>query len=216
MDLNKELKFGKKALVYPTKKSINLVQDDGKSRSTIASILLFLVFLGVLGIFTKFAVIDPLASSAESGNELAAAQTELAQLKKANADYAELSEQYSRYVVADLLEDEADLLDRAEVVDFIQSKIIGSTLVSSVQVQGNIVAVTCVGLDLAGVSDLVASIKEDDRVLFVSVPTVQDQEGKTSTATMEITLQTTRDSEKEALNDVEKDQEVVEGEDNGE
>lgn len=192
--MNKNAAIGKKKAPYPTKTSINLVKSDTSQNNTLVTLLLFVLFLIVLAIFTKFAVIDPLASGVQSSREVTAARAELDALKVANADYAELSEQYSKYIVSGLSDEELNLVSREDVVDLITTKIINSTIVSSINVQGNIIEVTCVGLDLNGVSSIVENLKQDSRVSFVSVSTVQDQEGKTSTATMSITLKSPTDS----------------------
>ena len=101
MDLKQEvslsaLKRGK-APAYPVKTSINLVDTQQQRGNLLAQLGLFTIALVLIGVFAKFAVVDPLAASAASSNEVSAAQARLDVLAAENADYAELNAQYDRY-----------------------------------------------------------------------------------------------------------------------
>ena len=94
MDLKQEvslsaLKRGK-APAYPVKTSINLVDTQQQRGNLLAQLGLFAIALVLIGVFAKFAVVDPLAASAASSNEVSAAQARLDVLAAENADYAEL------------------------------------------------------------------------------------------------------------------------------
>ena len=114
MDLKQEvslsaLKRGK-APAYPVKTSINLVDTQQQRGNLLAQLGLFAIALVLIGVFAKFAVVDPLAASAASSNEVSAAQARLDVLAAENADYAELNAQYDRYVVPGLSEEEQNAL----------------------------------------------------------------------------------------------------------
>lgn len=77
MDLKQEvslsaLKRGK-APAYPVKTSINLVDTQQQRGNLLAQLGLFAIALVLIGVFAKFAVVDPLAASAASSNEVSAA-----------------------------------------------------------------------------------------------------------------------------------------------
>ena len=81
MDLKQEvslsaLKRGK-APAYPVKTSINLVDTQQQRGNLLAQLGLFAIALVLIGVFAKFAVVDPLAASAASSNEVSAAQARL-------------------------------------------------------------------------------------------------------------------------------------------
>ena len=70
MDLKQEvslsaLKRGK-APAYPVKTSINLVDTQQQRGNLLAQLGLFAIALVLIGVFAKFAVVDPLAASAAS------------------------------------------------------------------------------------------------------------------------------------------------------
>lgn len=188
MDLKKDLSFGKKAPVYPSKTDINLIKTEATKGSNLTALLLFFVFLIALAFFAKFAVIDPLASSMSSSEEVDAARAELATLVLGNETYAELTERYAQYIVTDLKEEEASLASRNDVIDLLESKIMGFANLSSIKVEGNKVSVVCMGVDLQTVSGLVQSIEQDERVSYVTVSTAQERDGKASSATIDITM----------------------------
>ena len=129
MDLKQEvslsaLKRGK-APAYPVKTSINLVDTQQQRGNLLAQLGLFAIALVLIGVFAKFAVVDPLAASAASSNEVSAAQARLDVLAAENADYAELNAQYDRYVVPGLSEEEQNLVDRDVVLNLLQQKVMG-------------------------------------------------------------------------------------------
>lgn len=188
MNLKKDISFGGKAAVYPTKTSINLIKADASAQNRTTTILLFVIFLVLLAIFTKFAVIDPITSGLQSGNRVNAAQAELDALKLKNASATELTDKYSHYIVSGLTEEEEALVDRAEVMDLLETKVMGAATISAIKVADNKVTVTCLGIGLQEASAIVQSIEQDERVSHVTVSTAQDREGNAATATIEITM----------------------------
>lgn len=188
MNLKKELSFKKKAPVYPSKTDINLIKTEATKGNSLTALLLFFIFLIFLAFFTKFAVVDPLASSMNSSEEVNVARAELATLVLGNETYTELTERYAQYIVTELSEEEVSLASRNDVIDLLESKIMGFANLSSIIVDGNKVSVVCVGVDLQTVSGLVQSIEQDERVSYVTVSTAQERDGKASSATIDITM----------------------------
>ena len=190
MDLKQEvslsaLKRGK-APAYTVKTSINLVDTQQQRGNLLAQLGLFAIALVLIGIFTKFAVVDPLAASAASSNEVSAAQARLDVLAAENADYAELNAQYDRYVVPGLSEEERNLVDRDVVLNLLQQKVMGVGHLSSLRMEKNTATVTCLGADLNEVSALVESLESDQRVAHVTVSTAQGENDSSTSATIQI------------------------------
>lgn len=179
------LKRGK-APVYPTKTSINLVDTDKRRSNLVSQLALFAIALVLIGVFAKFAVIDPLAAGMASSGEVTAAQDRLDELTAANANYAELNEQYERYVVPGLTEEEQNIVDRDVILDLLQQKVMDVGFLSSVRVTGNTAAVTCLGADLNQVASLVEDLERDERVSHVTVSTAQGEDDSGTSATIQI------------------------------
>lgn len=190
MDLKKDVSLGSlkagKAPVYPTKTSINLVDTEQTRNSFAAQLGLFAIALVLIGLFAKFAVVDPLASSMASSEKVVQAQTQLDALTAENADYAELNAQYDRYVVPGLADNEQNLVDRDTVLDLLQQKVMDVGYLSSLRVLDNVATVTCLGADLDQVSALVESLELDERVSHVTVSTAQGENDSGTSATIQI------------------------------
>lgn len=188
MNLNDSVTLKSKKVEYPSKTTINLMSANEVRGDTRSNALLFLVFIVLLAIFVKFAVIDPLSVSRQSTEELDAAKAELVALETENQSYTELSDQYSRYVVTGLTDEETGRADRDELIDLLQTKVLGATYISSVKVVGNSVTVACVGANLESISGLVKNLEQDSRVAYVTVSTAVEREDTASTATIQIEL----------------------------
>ena len=190
MDLKQEVSLSAlqrgKAPAYPVKTSINLVDTQQQRGNLLAQLGLFAIALVLIGVFAKFAVVDPLAASAASSNEVSAAQARLDVLAAENADYAELNAQYDRYVVPGLSEEEQNLVDRDVVLNLLQQKVMGVGHLSSLRMEKNTATVTCLGADLNEVSALVESLESDQRVAHVTVSTAQGENDSSTSATIQI------------------------------
>ncbi len=173
---------------YPTKTAINLVSADVASGNLLTQVALFVVAVALIGIFAKFAVVDPLASGMDSSAEVSAAQKQLEELRAENANYAEVNAQYDKYVAAGLTEEEQNLADRDAVVNLLETKVMGVGYLSSLDVKGNVAVVTCLGASLDDVSKLVESLEADGRVAHVTVSTAQSDADVTASATIQITF----------------------------
>lgn len=199
MNLKQDVSLGSlkrgKAPIYPTKTSINLVDTEKTRGNLVVQLALFVIALVLIGIFAKFAVVDPLASSMASSNDVAAAQARLDALTAENADYAELNAQYDRYVVPGLTSEEQDLTDRDTVLDLLQQKVMDVGYLSSLRVVGNTATVTCLGADLNQISALVENLETDKRVSHVTVSTAQGENDSSTSATIQIVFKGANDTE---------------------
>lgn len=195
MDMSKELSFGDKKQVYPVKKRINLAKSEVSKRTTMLEVGLFVVFAILLGIGAKFAVIDPLMDARLSSHEVMQAQKQLDDLLAANSDYSELTDTYSRYVVSNMTEQEQRLVSRDDLLDLLKTKVLGTTYLSSVKVTDNSLVINCAGVGLQEVAGLVQSLETDTRVAHVTVSTAQSNEGKSSSATIEVLMKASLESD---------------------
>lgn len=199
MNLKQDVSLGSlkrgKTPTYPTKTSINLVDTERTRGNLMVQLALFVIALVLIGIFAKFAVVDPLASSMASSNDVAAAQARLDALTAENADYAELNAQYDRYVVPGLTAEEQDLTDRDTVLDLLQQKVMDVGYLSSLRVMGNTATVTCLGADLNQISTLVENLETDKRVSHVTVSTAQGENDSSTSATIQIVFKGANDTE---------------------
>lgn len=186
-------KMGKKKLQYPAKATLNLVMRERSMNSLSTVLPVFLVLLFAVGAFAKFAVIDRLLEAGTARASLAAAQAVLTGAEAANADYASISAEYSRYFFTGFTKEEAAAVDRMEILALLEQQLMAAAQVSAVSVTGNIMTVSISGVTLQELSDLIRDLKAHEIVSDVSVYTAETQAGrtdggKTAAATMTITL----------------------------
>lgn len=199
VDLKKDISF-KKKVSYPSKTTINLVQEKDGTRSTAMELALFGIFIVILLVLCKFFVIDPIQQATESGGDLSSAQSQLAALQAENEIYADISDEYSKYVVSGLTDAEQNLADREQLMDLLRTTVLSQApYLQTVQVTGNVVSLTCVGVTLQDLSGLVASLEADPRVAYVTVSTAVSRDGGTSSATIEFQMKGALDSSATSL-----------------
>lgn len=175
-------------VVYPTKDTINLVGVDSTRARKATEVGLFLVVLVLIGIFAKFAVVDPLAGGMRSSADLSQAEAQLAQLTSDNADYAEVNREYAQYVVTGLTDEERNLADRDGMLDLLETTVMTAGYPSSVKIVDNTATVSLLGVDLDQVSRLVLSLNDNDRVAYVTVSTARGETDAGNSATVVITF----------------------------
>ncbi|MEG2982679.1 MAG: hypothetical protein RR794_03365 [Raoultibacter sp.] len=188
MDMKKNISLGSKKPVYPTKRTVNLIEQATPKVNRTVEILLFVAVLIAIAIFAKFLVADPLASAAQSTAQLQEAQAQLGQLKEEAADFSQVSAEHERYVVVGKTDAEQNLADRNQLFDLLGTKIAGAAHLQSVKVSGNTVTLTCLGLALPEVSRLVESLENDERVAYVTVSTTEASDKSQSSATIQMVL----------------------------
>lgn len=182
------LSFGSKKDAYPTKTHINLIQGEAKRVSTLTEVLLFILLVVLIGIFAKFAVVDPLSSGMESSRQVSNLQAQLHELQAANASKEGLVQEYSKYVVKGLTAEEQARTNRNDIIELLRSKVMSFGSLSSLKVSDNEVLATCADISLNEVSSLVQGLENDDRVSYVTVSTAQGTEAKGTSATISITM----------------------------
>lgn len=202
-----ELKRSKKP-VYPTKTSINLVTSNQPPRNVGRNVALFaLAMVGVLA-FAKFGVVDVMAAAQSATGKVASAQAELSALQAANADFADLEEQYAAFAVNSLTEEERGLADRGEVLDLLSSTVAGAADLQSVSISGNTVQLQFSNTSLDDVSRVVATLEDEELVAAVSMSTAKTDKYDDVVSTVTIMLRgpgQTMDEGAEALGQLEGD-----------
>ena len=141
---------------YPSKTTVNLAIRE-RSPRRISRVVCFLAILAVLvGLFSKFAVIDRLSAANQAQADAARAQALLNQLLANNSDYESVRVEYSRYFSADLTENGAAAVDCMEVLELIESRLMPRAGISSASFSGSQLSLQLVDLDY---SPIVAGVE---------------------------------------------------------
>ena len=177
--------------VYPTKRSINLVQEMNPPTNRTLEIALSIVVVILVAILAFFLVVRPLSDAASSSNKLATAKTELASLQTQLQDLQDIDADYDKYIVSGKTAEELALSDRSDAMDLL-SYINANFTVRSASLADNTLTVVCNDASLEDISAMMAQLTADSRTTYVTVATATSSEttskGSTKTVTFTITL----------------------------
>lgn len=184
--LNKEIKLTKD--VYPTKRSINFIKDDEAKQNKI-SLITFIVFILVLGLFTKFGVLDTISKTNKLESDYNSQQATINSLNEQLASYDELNEKYNEMIGDFLTEDEANSLNRMDIIALLDEDIMPYVDITNFSISGNQISVYTGVTDLNTVSQVLNILQNDSRTSYVSISrTLADSDDSSQvTADIEIT-----------------------------
>lgn len=185
---------------YPEKTSINLVMKEQDGGNWKVQIVIFAVFLVLLGIFVRVEVVGRLNRVMEASAQYGDMQSQIAALQKYNEDYEKIEEEYSHYSNNYLTEEEKALQDRLQIFEILETYVMSHAEVKSIDISENTVSVVIAKTDLNTVSLIVAMLEGEERVSYVSVSTAQTGEDKKNenkkvTANLAIELKAGGDTE---------------------
>lgn len=185
MNLNMEI--GKKKVVYPSKKSINLYyQEDISTKiSTLALDIIFVVVV-VLGL-VKLLVVDVLVDRNDALEKVESLQASLDQQMVAIQEYDEVEEEYARYSYKFLV-DEMNLVDRMEILSMLENTVFENGLVSNVSITKDVVSLSFEGLNLEQCAQLIDKIQSYDIVKTVEISNQTGSANGTYKGNVTITL----------------------------
>ena len=161
---------------YPSKTRINLVAQEGKKEQNVTAIAIFVLFLVALAAFTKFMVIDQMAKVNAAEAAYQSAEDQLTALKTANADFAEVRAEYTRFGNSYMTENELSLQDRAAMLEVIDQKLSGRTGIQNVSISGNVASLSVTADTTGDISAVVEALRACDIVSFVNVSVVTNSE----------------------------------------
>lgn len=189
LDLNMEIGKKKKS-AYPSKKTINLYQQESAS-TRISTILLDIIFVVVVVLgLAKLLVVDVLVERNDALAKVESLQAQLDQQMVALKDYDEINEEYVRYSYK-VLVDAQGLQNRIVVLEMLEDTVFKNSNITNVTISGNTVSLSFTGFDLNKTAQLLQEIEAYD---IVSSVKVNSQNGNTVdgaySGSMVITLNT--------------------------
>jgi hypothetical protein len=155
----------------PSKRSINFA-EAGKQRSHYWSALpVVAVLLVVAALVAKFGVMDRLKVVSDEEAKTAELQAQLEQANARVESFGALQDQYAQLTYSGMTEAEVTMADRVEVLDLIDTHLMGKCTVESWELSGNdlVVNVLTEGNEFRHISMLNDNITADPRVAISSV-----------------------------------------------
>ena len=122
---------------YPSKRTINLLENEHKTGETIFTLSLFLIFLVFLFGFSRLFVADQLQRADEAENQYQQVEQSLNKIKEANQVYDDVESRYSHYGKGYLNDQERAEADRLTMLDVIEQKVHPSGGIRSITITDN-------------------------------------------------------------------------------
>ncbi len=164
--LSKEIKLGRDLL--PSKKSMNFVSDKEEKTNKV-SIILFVVFLLLLCVFTKFCVIDKISKTNELINAYESSKSQLDSLNEELSDYEEVESKYNELVGEFLTDSEKNCLNRTDIIKLLDDDVTPYVSIKNFTISSNEVNVYTDVTDLNTISKVLAILQNDERTHYVTI-----------------------------------------------
>jgi len=183
---------------YPVKTSVNLLYREKPKISLLQMLLASVVFVVVLAVFSKFAVIDRLRASGSALREAERIEEELIALKLSNSDYEDVLREYQHYYFssADRNDSEANTyVNSLDVLELLETELLSKSGVQMVNLTGNVLTVNLTKINLEAASAIAKSLSDHKLVQEVMVSTAnKQQESEGTTVFLNIILEPEKSS----------------------
>lgn len=183
--LKKDIKVGKDS--YPTKTTMNFIVDEQAKVNKI-SVIVFIFFLVLLALFTKFGVIDTLSKTSDLQSNYNSYQAQISDLTNQLKDYDEVEEKYNAMVGTYLNEDEASSVYQSDIVSLIDEDVMPYVSVTNYTISGNEITVYTGVTNLNTVSTVLAKLQADERTDYVTISRTLADSTDTNKVTADIQI----------------------------
>lgn len=185
---NKQAKTAKKAAVQlPSKKTMNFVHHES-SINVKKMLPLILVIIVAMGVFAKFAILDPLDKKTAAYTELGLKQQQLDAVNAKLSGYDELEKEYGRYSYGWMNETEVNMVNRMDVLRMVEEEIASKAFIDNLAVNNNVLTLNIHGITLEQASAMVKSLEERGLVESAAVYNAVAEEAEEAKIFMSIIL----------------------------
>ena len=139
---------------YPTKRTVNLAKRESHKKDLTTIITGAVVIALLCFVVSKFGVIDQFARLNDAEKEYSSVHEQNVALKEEIEDYPEIEQEYRTYSRKWMKTDSniAVSVDRSEVLDMLESKLMSCGTMRSFMVDGNTVLANMSGMNLEEIS----------------------------------------------------------------
>ena len=177
----------KKAVIAPSKKTMNFVHHESSFNvKKLAPIIILVVLVAAAAL--KFGVLDQLDRKTQKYAELSTRQAELAALQTKLAGNSKLLDDYGRYSYGWLSEEEVATVDRMEILELLDEKVMSQANIKDFAINNNAVTMNLSDTTLERASAIVNSLENSELVQSAAVYSVNTSEGNESVINMGIVL----------------------------
>lgn len=150
---------------YPTKRTVNLAKKESHKKSA-TTLGVGIAIIAVMAFcVAKFAVIDQFARESEAESAYSQVHSQLLEMQKKLDTYDEVEQEYHTYSRKWMTNGETNVsVDRMDVLDLIENKMMTQGTVESVNVEEDTVIVKMSGMNLKQISAMVSEIEGEEIV----------------------------------------------------
>jgi len=178
---------------YPVKTTVNLLYREKPKISIVQMLLAAVVFVVVLAVFSKFAVIDRLSASGKALREAEELEQSVFALQRSNIDYEDVLREYQHYYFSTTdTEGEAAAVyvNCLDVLELLDAELLNKAGIQMVNLTGNVLTVNLTKINLEGASVIAKSLSENKLVREVMVSAAnKQQESQGTTVFLNIVLE---------------------------
>lgn len=185
-----ETKKPSKVLKLPTKTTINLAKRESRRKDVLTLTVGGVLILLLAGSVAKFGVIDQLDRLSQAESSYNQVHSQYLSTLQAVEDYPEVEERYRTYSRSWMNAGDKNGLakvDRQQVLDLLEQRMMPRGQVNSVSLRDSVLVVSMSGMNLRQISTMVESIREDPIVESASLNLASTEEKK-KTDLMDFTL----------------------------
>lgn len=163
---------------YPSKKTINLMYHEHDTQDRIFTIVLFVLFMIFLYFFSRYGVAAQLARADAAEANYSRMEQNLAKMKEANSQYANVRADYSHYGNGYLNDEELSRQDRVTMLNVIDERVHAAGGIQTIQIQDNIAVITVGVTDAQRLPDIILSLEGSEYVSYVTAQTAATDEDR--------------------------------------
>jgi len=155
----------------PSKTSINFAEIGKQKSHYWSAVPVIAVVLVIAALVAKFGVLDRLEDVSAEEAKTAELQQQLNQANAKVDSFGELTEKYARLTYSGMTDAEVTLADRVQVLDLINTVLMGKCTVESWDLSGNelFIDVHTEGNELRHISMLADALEQDPRVATTQI-----------------------------------------------
>lgn len=195
--LNKNM--GDRKSRYPSKRSINLLVKEDRTKPLVRTFVLFGIYLVALALFVHFFVIGKILKLNQAESNYDQISSEVEDMRQANANYEQVRADYSHYGNSYLNAEESDMQDRMDIIALLDRDLMDQKGLINVSISGNVATLTITSDMLRNVADIVATLENEDMVSYVTVSTAASTAVDTGSAAL---VSSSADTAKSGTEDV--------------
>ena len=164
---NKKVNKKGLSLSYPSKKTVNFVEDNTGKYNKI-SIIGFVIFMIALVIFTKFGVIDTLSKINSLESTYNSTMSTINEYNQKLSSYSEIEAKYNDLVGNYLTESEQLSTSRVQIINMLNKDFDGFDNIVNYTISGQNVTVYTSPMTLADVSKYLNVLQNDSSIIYAT------------------------------------------------